>query len=92
MELLANPLVVLAMRQGLQPSIDTTTLLYIQQERNLIAVELCSMVLAAGDASALASQAADIAYARGKLDMLTNFLTDAKVSTKIISTEQGEQL
>ena len=84
-EILANPLVVLANRNGLAPVVDTETLLYLQQQRNNLGIELCQKLVSAGNPEALAAQAQDIAYIKGKLDMLCDILIDAKVNTDIIT-------
>lgn len=90
MELLANPLLVLARREQLRPNIDTTTLLYLQNYRNELALEALAMLVPAGDSAALAAAAQNIAYTKGKLDLIADILSDADIDTKIISTSEEE--
>lgn len=73
----------------MRPNVDTETLLYIQATRNALGIELCQKLISAGDPLALAGQAQDIAYVKGRLDMLCDLLIDAKINTDII-TVSGE--
>lgn len=60
-------------------------LLYLQSGRNELGVQLCEKILNSSD---LQSDMLDIAYIRGKLDLLTSIIADSDVNTSIIKTDE----